>query len=171
MNHLASRARSRVTLSQLRKLRTVIETGSIGRASRQLGITQSAASQAVSSLENLLGRKLLQRTRNGVEQTGLAEQVIQYAQVAFMATSRIDGLVLSPGARAPQILKIASVSNALHDLVSGRTREFQALHPYVNVRLFEGDHMEINEWVSIGVVDIGITAFASPKVDTKFLMK
>lgn len=45
---------------------TVVESGSLTRASEQLGLTQSAVSHALSSLEQEFGFSILMRSRSGV---------------------------------------------------------------------------------------------------------
>ena len=51
----------RLTLDQLRVLIAVAETGSFSAAARQLGRVQSAVSQAVATLEDILGTALFDR--------------------------------------------------------------------------------------------------------------
>ena len=66
-----------VELKQLKYFITVIETGSLGKAAKNLDIGTSALSQQISKLESELSIRLLQRTALGTVPTpaGLALSV------------------------------------------------------------------------------------------------
>ncbi|MBR2596815.1 MAG: LysR family transcriptional regulator, partial [Solobacterium sp.] len=56
-------------------LQKILQTGSFSRAADELGYTQSAMSQAIASLEEELGIRLLQRGRSGVRLTPDGEEL------------------------------------------------------------------------------------------------
>jgi DNA-binding transcriptional LysR family regulator len=70
------RTRRRLKLRDLEVLMSVIETGSMGKAAKQLGISQPGVSKAIVELEDALGVRLLDRSRRGIVATpyGLALQ-------------------------------------------------------------------------------------------------
>ena len=70
------RTKRRLKLRDLDVLVAVIETGSMGKAAKQLGISQPGVSKAIVQLEDALGVQLLDRGRRGVIPTpyGLALQ-------------------------------------------------------------------------------------------------
>jgi DNA-binding transcriptional LysR family regulator len=70
------RTKRRLKLRDLEVLMTVVETGSMGKAARRLGISQPGVSKAIVELEDVLGGRLLDRSRRGVAPTpyGLALQ-------------------------------------------------------------------------------------------------
>jgi DNA-binding transcriptional LysR family regulator len=61
------RARRRFKLRDLDVLMAVIDAGSMGKAAARLGMAQPAVSKAVADLEHMLGARLLDRSRQGVE--------------------------------------------------------------------------------------------------------
>src|SRR5690349_4549007 len=61
--------RRRISLRDLRVLIAVVQTGSMGRAARQLATSQPAISRSISDLEHALGVRLVDRSRQGVEPT------------------------------------------------------------------------------------------------------
>jgi len=63
------RIQRRISLRDLRVLLAVVQTGSMGRAARQLATSQTAISRSISDLEHTVGVRLLDRTRQGVEPT------------------------------------------------------------------------------------------------------
>jgi DNA-binding transcriptional LysR family regulator len=75
-----------VSIGQLRVLVTVIEESSFTAAAKALGLTQSAVSQAVQSLEDAVGVKLVARRREGIELT----EIGRLAQVRLGALIDLD---------------------------------------------------------------------------------
>ncbi len=71
-----ARTRRRLKLRDLEVLMSVIETGSMGKAAKHLGISQPGVSKSIVELEDALGVRLLDRNRRGVVATpyGLALQ-------------------------------------------------------------------------------------------------
>ena len=59
----------RLRLRDLQLLDAVVRWGSIARAAKQLNLTQSAASKAISQLEHAIGARLLDRNARSVEPT------------------------------------------------------------------------------------------------------
>ncbi|WP_052488895.1 LysR family transcriptional regulator [Streptomyces sp. 150FB] len=77
-----------VNLPQLRALVAVVDAGGFGAAAPGLGLSQSAVSHAVASLERALGAPLLVRAAP-VRTTALGERVLPQARVALAATDAI----------------------------------------------------------------------------------
>jgi DNA-binding transcriptional LysR family regulator len=66
---LIDRVAQRLKLRDLRLLDAVVRSKSIARAATQLNLTQPAVSKALSELEHMLGVRLVDRSRQGVEPT------------------------------------------------------------------------------------------------------
>jgi DNA-binding transcriptional LysR family regulator len=73
----------RVTLRDLHILSTVVQHGSMAKAGRHLGKSQSAVSQAVSAIEEAIGVRLLDRTSRGVEPTSYGHALLRRGRAAF----------------------------------------------------------------------------------------
>ena len=71
---LVDRVASRLKLRDLRLLDTVVRQGSMAKAAIQLNLSQPAISKAIAEMEHVLGVRLIDRGRHGVEPTphGLA---------------------------------------------------------------------------------------------------
>lgn len=70
------RTKRRLKLRDLEVLASVVETGSMGKAAKKLGISQPGVSKSIVELEDALGVRLLDRSRRGIVPTpyGLALQ-------------------------------------------------------------------------------------------------
>jgi DNA-binding transcriptional LysR family regulator len=66
---LVDRVASRLKLRDLRLLDTVVRQGSMAKAANQLNLSQPAISKAIAEMEHVLGVRLIDRGRQGVEPT------------------------------------------------------------------------------------------------------
>ena len=74
---------SSLDLNLLRVFDAVFRHGSVSRASQELGLSQPAASQAVTRLRQLLGDPLFERMHGGVRPTPRAERLAQAVRSAL----------------------------------------------------------------------------------------
>jgi DNA-binding transcriptional LysR family regulator len=78
-----SRIGRRLRLRDLHVLFAVVEYGSMSAAGAHLGMSQSAVSQAIATLEDALKVRLLDRTPRGVEPTIYADAIMRRGQIVF----------------------------------------------------------------------------------------
>lgn len=83
---------SRLDLNLLRLFDAVMQTGSVSRAAQHLGLTQSAASNGLARLRDVLGDPLFIRRPGGVEPTARARDLAEPVADALSALrAAIDG--------------------------------------------------------------------------------
>ena len=159
----------KITLAQLRLLLAVVQAGSVGAAARQLGMTQSGASQAIIALEKTLGVDLLTRTRDGVTPTAFALAILQDARIASEAVDRIQRHA-SVAAQVPKRkLRIASVPSTASRLLPTWSKTFRRLYPETELSIFEGNHIEVGEWVACGIADVGLAAVVPEGLSAEYV--
>jgi DNA-binding transcriptional LysR family regulator len=102
----ADRVGRRLKLRDLHILLAVVRRGSMANAAGDFAISQPAVSKAIADMENALGVRLLDRTRNGVEPTvygralvrrGLAifdELKLGVEELAFLANPSVGELLI-----------------------------------------------------------------------------
>jgi DNA-binding transcriptional LysR family regulator len=78
-----SRIGRRVRLRDLHVLFAVVQHGSMAKAGAHLGMSQSAVSQAIASIEHTLDVRLLDRTSRGVEPTIFGTALLRRGRAAF----------------------------------------------------------------------------------------
>src|SRR5262244_2561183 len=78
-----SRIGRRLRLRDLHILFATVQHGSMAKAGAQLGMSQSAVSQAIAALESGLDVRLLDRTPRGIEPTLYADALMRRARAAF----------------------------------------------------------------------------------------
>jgi DNA-binding transcriptional LysR family regulator len=77
------RTARRLKLRDLNIFKTVARLGSMGRAAAQLAISPPAISKAVTDLEQVLGVRLLDRSRQGVEPTQYGSALLKWSTAVF----------------------------------------------------------------------------------------
>jgi DNA-binding transcriptional LysR family regulator len=80
---LIDRVTHRLKLRDLRLLDAVVRSKSIARAAAQLNLTQPAVSKALSELEHMLGVRLVDRSRQGVEPTPYGRALLKSGVAMF----------------------------------------------------------------------------------------
>lgn len=80
---LLDRVAYRLKLRDLRLLDTVVRLRSMAKAATQLNISQPAVSKAIAELEHMLGVRLVDRSRQGVEPTKSGRALLQGGVAMF----------------------------------------------------------------------------------------
>ncbi|MDH7787999.1 molybdate transport repressor ModE-like protein [Ochrobactrum sp. 19YEA23] len=155
----------KISLVQLRLLQTVAETGSVGAAARQLGLTQSGASQAIATLEKILGLDVLARKRDGATLTAFGQSILDDARTALAAVDRIELQARNSVSAGPERLRIAAIPSQLEYVLPGLRKVFQRLYPGIELSAFEGGHDVVSQWVRDGIADLGITSLPEPELE------
>jgi DNA-binding transcriptional LysR family regulator len=78
-----ARIGSRMRLRDLHILLTVAQHGTMAKAATHLCVSQPAVSEAISNLEQVLGVRLLERRRRGIEPTAFGAALVASARAAF----------------------------------------------------------------------------------------
>ncbi|MFS4583093.1 LysR substrate-binding domain-containing protein [Phaeobacter sp. C3_T13_0] len=120
-------------LTLLETLATTLDEGSINRAAQRRGLTQSAASQQIKSLETLLGHELLLRTPRGVKATRAGELVYAHAQSLL---GGYDRLTAELDAQSDQVSGRFSISTSrfmAQALLGPMLMELDTPYPDLNI--------------------------------------
>ncbi len=118
-------------------------------ASRQLGVTPSAVSQAIRSLEERIGSPLFSRTTRSVGLTEAGERLLAHARPAVdMLTAGLEA-ASNLGGQISGRLRVNVPRASLPLLVNRLLPGFVDLHPDVQLELVGDDRM-------IDIVDAGV---------------
>jgi DNA-binding transcriptional LysR family regulator len=78
-----SRLGRRLRVRDLYVLSTVVKSGGMAKAARQLSMTQPSVSAAIANLEHMLGVRLLDRSPRGIEPTIYADAILKRSIAVF----------------------------------------------------------------------------------------
>ncbi|MGF7053591.1 DNA-binding transcriptional LysR family regulator [Bosea sp. OAE752] len=116
-------------LRQLAVFCAVVETGSMTRGARQLGLTQSAASQLVAALEKAMGVPLIDRDIRPVRATMAGRLLAERGQELLRQAHELDTAVRLNARDAIPALRIAMIDSLSTTLGPDFIRELRKSFP------------------------------------------
>lgn len=136
-------------------LEKIVEYSSLTKAAEELGMTQSGVSHILSGLERELGFPLLRRSRVGARLTGEGERLMPYIRSVLRAEEQLTQAAAELRGPAAGTVRIATFTSVAVHWLPGMLREFQALCPKVEFRLFNGDYHDVDLALTGGSADVG----------------
>lgn len=122
-------------LRDLNAFVAVAREGSFTRAAARLGVSQSALSQTVRSLEERLGVRLLNRTTRNVSPTEAGERLLARAAPALEEIEEGFTQLTALRDRPAGTIRISADEYAIHSVLWPRLPAFLAAYPDVRVEL------------------------------------
>lgn len=148
---------------QLRYVCEVARQGSIQAASNTMHISQSSILAAISIAEDALGAKIFdRRPSRGIQITPAGERFVVAARALLAANNEFEREVGGLATGAPQTLRIACFEPFGSLFIAAVLRRFVDVYGAVEVLLFEGDQVQLREWLANGVVDLIVTYDIGP---------
>lgn len=145
-----------MNLASLQVLLSVIEHGSFSMAALQLGISQSAVSRAIATLEDELGVTLLHRGRFGACLTPTGERIVPYMEQMMDLRQTIEHEVnFAKGLHSGRI-RIASFRSAATHILPPKIAHFHQRYPNVEITLTEADPNGVDALLKSSQVDLGL---------------
>jgi DNA-binding transcriptional LysR family regulator len=143
-------------LRALRYFLTVAKHSSVTRASVELGVSESAVSQRLKTLEHAMGLKLYESSGGRLRITSTGSRLVEMAIDIF---DRIDGYRAELGAdQLSGSLTVATQDPVVRYLLPGVARSFAAENPNVRLELMTRTVEETLRLVRLGEADIGIVS-------------
>ena len=118
---------------KLRALLTAVQCGSFGKATAQLGYTQSAMTHMVNRLEAELGCTLLVRGSHGVRLSEEGEKLLPYMQAVIDAGDALRREAAAQGRLHENTLRIGCFASIARARLPKLLRKFRKIHPEIQV--------------------------------------
>lgn len=147
-----------IKLTQLRAMVAVAESGNFSEAGLHLGVSQSAVSHAIATLEEELGVILFSRGRHGAHITPVGERMLHHARQMLNLLDVMDKeAALAKGLEGGQV-RITSIRSVGTHVLPEVIAQFRDRYPGISVALTEyrGDD-GIEQALREGRADIGFT--------------
>jgi DNA-binding transcriptional LysR family regulator len=123
----------RLKLRDLHVFSTVVQSGSMGEAARQLGVSTPAVSEVIADLEHALGVRLVDRSAQGVEPTIYGDAILRRSVAVFDELKQgIRDIEFLSDATTGEV-RIASMESLWHTLVPEVILRFSEQYPRVDV--------------------------------------
>ena len=136
-------------------LLAVARLGSLGRAARELGITQPAASSRIRSMERQLGVALVDRSPRGSRLTDAGALVTDWARRVVEAAEAFDAGAQALRDRRDSRLRVAASMTIAEYLLPGWLIALRAQRPDTAVSLLAGNSTVVAERLLAGEADLG----------------
>jgi len=107
--------------------------GSVTGAGRSLGVNHTTVARRINALEDNLGTRLFDHSRDGYEMTQAAENMYEHARRMEDITQAIDRDVFGQDAELKGPLKITVAHDVAERLVIPRLREFRDAYPCIDL--------------------------------------
>ncbi|GAU66901.1 transcriptional regulator [Streptomyces sp. NBRC 110611] len=144
-----------VNLPQLRAFLAVVDAGGFSAAAVELGMSQSAVSHAVASLERELAAPLLVRA-NPARATALGQQVLPHARTALAGARAVEQIAAEATETLTGTVRLAATPTVCQGLIPVLLRHWREDQPRITLRVFEGDSAEVSSWLDDGTADAAV---------------
>ncbi|MEM9780118.1 MAG: LysR substrate-binding domain-containing protein [Pseudomonadota bacterium] len=141
------------SLPEYEALRALMESGTTSKAAVRLGLSQSAISRSISSLEARLGRILFERDGGRLRPTSEAEQLNKRLDPLFEALDRIDG----QSAPVQETLRLVAPPTYAHRFLVHHIATFLTANPHYFVSLEVSPSGDIINAIQEARFDLGLT--------------
>ncbi|MEU0395209.1 LysR family transcriptional regulator [Streptomyces sp. NPDC006208] len=142
-------------LGALELLLAVARHGSLGRAAREVGITQPAASSRIRSMERQLGVALVDRSPRGSRLTDAGALVTDWARRIVEAAEAFDAGAQALRGRRDSRLRVAASMTIAEYLLPGWLIALRAQRPGTAVSLLAGNSATVAQQLLDGEADLG----------------
>ncbi|MEV4504522.1 LysR family transcriptional regulator [Streptomyces klenkii] len=142
-------------LAALELLLAVARLGSLGRAARETGISQPAASGRIRGMERMLGVALVERSPRGSTLTDAGVLVTDWARRVVEAAEAFDAGAEALRGRRDSRLRVAASMTIAEYLLPGWLVALRARRPGTAVSLLAGNSAAVAERLRAGEADLG----------------
>lgn len=154
----SSKGRMTMSLAKYEIFSTVVEEGSLSRAAEKLNLSQSAVSHAITGLEREWGFLLLSRGRSGIKLTQNGEHVLLIVREILKWDEQLSQEISKINGIEGGTVRIGTFTSVSVHWLPEILKAFNEQYPNIEVKLIEGDYIEIEHWVSTGAIDFGFVS-------------
>ena len=144
-----------MTLAQLRIFIAVAELGNVTKASKELGISQSAASAAIATIEDIYQVKLFDRVGRSVFLSDLGRRFLPEAQGAIASAKSATKMLRMLSEKTSGSLQIAASQTIASYWLPRRLAAFNNRNPAVAINVTMSNTRGVETAVLEGKADIG----------------
>lgn len=138
---------------------SVVRTQSFSRGARAMGVSQSAASQAVAQLENRLGVTLVDRSKRPFVLTPEGRKFHDGVSVLLESYAKLVEDITAQRSEVSGLVRVAAIYSIGIHAMSRHVQRFMAEHPRAKVRMEYLRPNMVVESVLNDNVDMGIVSF------------
>ncbi len=142
--------------NELRHFVVLVDQGSITRAARALGLTQSALTKSLRRLEDYIGAELLERLPRGVRPTGAGERIYRRAKAVETEMRYVELEASGLKEQASKSLHIGTIPFWNVTVLPNIVSQFQELYPEVRLVINADAPRRLIGLLSAGELDFAL---------------
>lgn len=150
-----------MTLLSYQVFKTVVEQGSFQKSAEVLGITPSAVSHAIASMESELNATLFIRSKNGNTLTSFGRNLLPYVNNVLNSEQTLQQAVSEFSGIQTGHVKIGTFSSTCTNWMPDIIKSFREKYPEMKIDIYEGTYSDITEWLRNGIIDFGFQSMSS----------
>lgn len=143
-----------MSASKYQVLLRVMELGSITRAAEELGYTQSGVSHIISGLETEFQLVLFHRSRSGVTLTDAGKRLLPHLRAVVRDNEVLRQTAASIRGLKEGTVRLGAFSSVSVSWLPAILKAFSQAEPGIEIRLYNGDYHDIDQWLAEGTVDL-----------------
>jgi DNA-binding transcriptional LysR family regulator len=158
----------------LRAIAAISNSGSFTGAAKQLKISQSSLSHAVTDLEQELGVRLFERGRQGATATEAGDRVLTHARRVLSSVDSIRREADNTSGLLSGRVRIGSIPSATVAFLPKIIGSFSRQYPNVEMTLLEEPSQEqeqLREWLQESTIDVALIQLPMAGVPVLPLMR
>jgi DNA-binding transcriptional LysR family regulator len=154
-----------LTVHQLVYVQAALRARSWTDAATELGVTQSALSQAIAEVERRLGVALFDRQGRSRVPTAAAEAVGTIATNMIAAVDDLTGRLAEIENGSRGVLRVGMIDTAALGLLAEPLRAFRKTHPNVRTTLLVEPSVPLTNRVRLGDIDVAAVVIPNSAFD------
>src|ERR1700733_12631357 len=148
----------RFDLTDIRLFLTVVEQGSLTRASRAMNLALASVSERVSGMESAFGAPLLERNRRGVRTTAAGDALARHARLILEQVEQMRGELRTYASGLKGRIRLLSNTAALATFLPPQLLRFLTRYPDLSIDLDERTSAGMVPALAEGRADLGVVA-------------
>lgn len=152
-----------MTLLNYQVFQTAANIGSFHKAADILGLTPSAISHTITSMENELGFTVLTRSKSGIALTNYGEHLLPYVNAVLNSDESLRQAIAELNGLKQGKVKIAVFSSVCTNWLPEILRSFQKRYAKITIEVFQGTYDDVSYWIKNGIADLGFLSVSSAK--------
>ncbi len=156
-----------MTFTQLEIFALIAELKSFTATAEKLGISQSAVSHALKSLEQQWGINLISRTQSDIELTTTGQQLLTHVKELLSISDTLEKEVAAIHGLNEGTLRIGSfgASSSIY-LLPEILETFRQRYPKIEIYIDEGEDKEVAQWLLERRIEVGFLIMPDERFDT-----
>ena len=143
-------------LKQMQYYVSIVEENSFTEAAEKNFISQSAISQAMNSLEDDLGVKLIERKNRSFQVTTAGEYFYRKCKTILSEIDSVKAEAVRLGSDKEMELRVGYINLYAGPELSDAIAEFSGLYPEVSITVHSGTHEELYHGLVEGRLDLAL---------------